>query len=395
MSGATRRARKPGFRPAWPLPSLGPFEVVGPGGGQRGAAVTVLDARRWSNYIFAGLFVVALVLFFRIIVPFLMPVLLGGFLVVLFFPVQEALLKRFPHRRALCSAVSTFVVACILLVPLAFIGWMVARELLNLADGAQELLDQVDLRRQLLANLPRGVRRYVRLDPNGAQMERMLSAVAASGAVILKSVVEAGTELLISLFLMIVAMYYFFMDGRRLLAELIRLVPLDRRYIRAFFKEFADVAHAIVYGNTLTAIVQGALGFVGLLLADVPHAGVWASAMVIVAFLPVGGTALVWGPIGLLMLVAGKVGEGLFVLAWGTFLVGSVDNVIRPRLVGSRMALHPLLVFLSIFGGLAAFGVMGLLVGPLIAAIFMAMVRIYRRDFLQHTQAVIQTALDG
>jgi predicted PurR-regulated permease PerM len=121
---------------------------------------------------------------------------------------------------------------------------------------------------------------------------------------------------------------------------------------------------------------------VGLMLAKVPHAGVWGAAMVLVALVPVGGTALVWGPIGVVLLMAGKVNEGVFLLAWGAFVVGSIDNVIRPRLCGSRMALHPLLVFLSMFGGLAVFGMMGLLVGPLIASIFMAMVRIYRRDFL-------------
>jgi predicted PurR-regulated permease PerM len=97
---------------------------------------------------------------------------------------------------------------------------------------------------------------------------------------------------------------------------------------------------------------------------------------------PVGGSALVWGPIGVVLLVAGKVNEGVFLLAWGAFVVSSIDNVLRPKLCGSRMTLHPLLVFLSMFGGLAVFGMMGLLVGPLIASIFMAMVRIYRRDFL-------------
>ena len=104
--------------------------------------------------------------------------------------------------------------------------------------------------------------------------------------------------------------------------------------------------------------------------------------MVVVAMVPVGGTALVWGPIGAVLVLMGKVNEGIFLLAWGAFVVGSIDNVIRPRLCGSRMTLHPLLVFLSMFGGLAVFGMMGLLVGPLIASLFMAMVRIYRRDFL-------------
>jgi predicted PurR-regulated permease PerM len=356
--------------------------------------VTVLDARRWSNYIFAGLFVLALILFSRIILPFLMPVLLGGFLVVLFIPVYDTLCQKTRQRRNLSAALATTVVFLLILVPIAAIGWMVAREVLSLADQSQDMLDQVDLRRQFLASLPRGIRRYVKLDPEGQHMERLLSAAAAEGAGMLKEVLAAGTTLLVDLFLMTVAMYYFFLDGRRLVAEVTRLVPLDRRYISAFCHEFTDVAYAIVYGNTVTGIIQGALGYVGLLLAKVPHAGVWGAAMVLMSLIPVGGTGIIWGPIGVILIITGKVSEGVFLLAWGTFLVGSIDNVVRPKLVGSRMALHPLLVFLSMFGGLAVFGMMGLLVGPLIASIFMAMVRIYRRDFLAKAQPVISTALD-
>lgn len=356
--------------------------------------MTALDARRWSNYIFAGLFVLALLLFGSIILPFLMPVLLGGFLVVLFMPVNDWLMKRIGGRRSLSAGLATTVVFLLILVPIAAVGYLVARELLGAVDTAQQLMEQVDLRREFQASLPRALRRYVRLDAGG-NTEQALMAFASSGASVIKGVLEAGTELVINLFLMTIATYYFFLDGRRLLAETTRLIPLDRRYIRAFFQEFTDVAYAIVYGNTVTAIIQGVLGWVGMLLARVPHSAVWAAAMILVALIPVGGTALVWGPIGLVMIATGRVSEGVFLLAWGTFLVSTIDNVIRPRLCGSRMALHPLLVFLSIFGGLAVFGMMGLLVGPLIASIFMAMVRIYRRDFLAKAQPVISTALDG
>jgi predicted PurR-regulated permease PerM len=181
---------------------------------------------------------------------------------------------------------------------------------------------------------------------------------------------------------MTVSMYYFFLDGRRIYAEVANIIPMDRRYLDAFANEFKDVAYAIVYGNTLTALVQGATGLLGLLIAGVPHAVVWSMAMVVAALIPIGGTALVWGPVSLALFMTGHYTESLFFFVWGAVMVSTVDNLVRPRLCGSRMTLHPLLVFLSMFGGLAVFGAMGLLVGPLIAAIFMSMVRIYRRDFL-------------
>ncbi|QAT85267.1 hypothetical protein EJ065_3706 [Corallococcus coralloides] len=348
--------------------------------------MTAGDSKRWSNFIFAGLFALALILFSRILLPFLMPVLLGGFLVVLFMPIQDSLDRRLQGRKSLAAGLSTLAVFLLILAPLALVGWMVAREVLQFVGQAQDLLDQVDLRHHFLNSLPRGLSRYVHFDPESSETERLLMTAVSGGAGLLADVVGAGTELLVNMFLMTVAMYYFFLDGRRLVNEVARLLPLERRYFDAFSHEFTDVAYAIIYGNTVTALVQGAVGFVGLLIAGVPHAGVWGAAMVLVALVPVGGTALVWGPIGVILIAANRVSEGVFLLAWGTFLVGSIDNVIRPRLCGSRMALHPLLVFLSMFGGLAVFGMMGLLVGPLIASIFMAMVRIYRRDFLGRAQ---------
>ncbi|MET0405400.1 MAG: AI-2E family transporter [Cystobacter sp.] len=350
--------------------------------------MTGFDTKRCSNLIFAGLFVLAIILFSRILLPFLMPVLLGGFLVVLFQPLQDTLLRtRLKLSASVCAGVSTLAVFLLILVPLVVVGWLVVREVLVLMEHAQGMMDQVDMHERMIAGLPRGLRRYAQ-GLHGTRTEEALTGAMASGMTVLTGVLGAGTELIVDLFLMVVAMYYFFLDGRRLWTEGTLLVPMDKRYIQAFAKEFTDVAHAIIYGNTITSLVQGGLGMVGLMLAKVPHAGVWGAAMVVLAMVPVGGTALVWGPISAVLLLMGKVNEGVFLLAWGAFVVGSIDNVIRPKLCGSRMALHPLLVFLSMFGGLAVFGMMGLLVGPLIASLFMAMVRIYRRDFLGLRPAV-------
>ncbi len=342
----------------------------------------VVYPRRWSNFIFATLFAVSLLLFGRILLPFMMPVLLGAFLVVLFQPMQAFFQRHLGPRPAAVSVASTTGVFLLILVPLAVIGYLVARELLAVMAFSRELLEEVDLRTELINQLPRAFRRYLPAHPQNSDFEQGLMGAMAGGANLVTSVLSAGTDFAVNVFLMLVSMYYFFLDGRRLMNDVLKLLPMDRRYSDAFIREFKDVAYAIMYGNTLTALVQAAVGLVGLYLAGVPHAPVWAVAMMVVAMVPVGGTALVWGPISIALMVTGKINEGLFLMAWGAFLVSTVDNVIRPRLCGSRMRLHPLLVFLSMFGGLAVFGMMGLLVGPLIASIFMAMVRIWRRDFL-------------
>lgn len=335
-----------------------------------------------SNWVFAALAAVALLLLIRILLPFLMPVLLGGFLVVLFQPLHHQLRQWLPHRPVLGAALATATVVTVLLLPIAIVAWLVGRELLGVAASAQVMLADGELHQQLASQLPKGLERLAGTLPRGEELEVALLGAVEWNATFLRSLLGGSTALVLHLFLMAVAAYYFFRDGTRLLAEFGRTVPLDPRHFRSFCAEFEQVAQAITYGNVLTGLAQGMVGFVGLWLAGVPHAVVWSLAMMLGAFIPVAGTGLVWGPIALALLLRGHTAEGLFLLSWGALLVGTVDNILRPKLCSARMTLHPLLVFLSIFGGVSVFGIMGILVGPLIASFFTSVVRIYRRDFL-------------
>jgi predicted PurR-regulated permease PerM len=339
------------------------------------------ESRRWSKVVFSGLFLAALLLFGRIMVPFVIPVLLGAFLVVLFAPLHARIGRLVGERPSLAAALSTLAVVLLILAPLVLIAVFVAREALLAAGVLQEVLEHGDLRELLASKLPAALQRRVAA-ADGAELERALMTALSGGAAVLKDILGMGTGLALDAFLCAVSIYYFFLDGRRLFEDGVRLLPLDPTYTLAFAKEFKDVSFALVYGSTATAALQALVGYVGLRLVGVAHPEIWAVAMGVVAFIPLGGTALVWGPLGLGLLLAGKVGPGLFLLAWGGLLVSTLDNLVRPRLCGRRMAMHPLLVFLSMFGGLAVFGVTGILFGPLITALFMAMLRIYRRDFL-------------
>lgn len=288
------------------------------------------------------------------------------------------------------AGVSTLAVFGLILVPLCVTAYLVAREALAVMAYARTALDDANVRNSLLDYVPAMVKDSLKVTPGQGDVEKMVLTVLAGSAGAVTGLLAAGTEFVVDIFLMVVAMYYFFYDGRRLVAEVGRLMPIENRYFHAFTKEFKDVAYAIMYGNSLTALVQGAIGLVGLYIAGVPHAPVWGLAMTLMAMIPIGGTALVWAPIGMALIASGRFSEGVFLLGWGTFLVSTIDNVVRPALCGARMQLHPLLVFLSMFGGIAVFGMMGLLVGPLIASIFMAMVRIYRRDFLATIKPPVQ-----
>jgi predicted PurR-regulated permease PerM len=339
------------------------------------------ERRRWSNYVFAGLFGLALFLFARIILPFLMPMILGAFTVVLLEPVHARVGRWLPRRPGLVAMICTTMMVVGVLAPLVAVGFILSRELLAFADYARLMLERVDLRQAMVAELPAGLSRYVG-DLATVKVEREIFGALAGGAAVVTSLLSAGSELIADVTLMTIATYYFFLDGKRLYRECCRLVPIDPGYLRAFGKEFRDVAYALFYGNALTGALQGLTGWLGFWLAGVPKPHIWAIAMVAVSFLPVGGTAIVWLPMGVYLLLGKNAPAGLFILGWGAVMVGIVDNMARPKICSARMTLHPLLVFVSMFGGFTVYGMMGMLVGPLIASLFMAMVRIYRRDFL-------------
>lgn len=336
----------------------------------------------WAQRAFGLSFVLSMVLLGRILWPFAMPVLLGGVLAACFAPVQEQLGRRLRIRGSVRAAASTALVFLAFCVPIVGLGTFVVHQLLDWVESAGALLTRADLSELVRAKVPAALAGAVpRLDEALGRSE-LLSALS-SGASVLSGLLTAGGSLALDLLLTVVAMYYFFLDGRRLVGELGRLLPLEARDFAAFVSELQNGVRAILYGSLLTSAAQGVAGFFGVWLAGVPRPAVWAVAMAAMAPVPLVGTALVWAPLGLMLISTGKVWEGGFLLLWGAVVVSGLDNLLRPRLCAARMAVHPLLIFLSTFGGLAVFGTMGLLIGPLVAALFMAMVRIYRRDFLE------------
>lgn len=336
---------------------------------------------RWSNYVFGGLFALGLYLFFRILLPFMMPIILGIFLVVLFLPLQRRLKHWLPGHETWVAGLCTGAVVTVILVPLIGVGWLFSRELVGVGSYASSILSQGNLRTVILHDLPPWAAHWLG-GAAGLHLEKELFESLARGAGFAASLLAEGTVLVAEVVLMCIAMYYFFLDGERIYVEVRRTVPIDGRYLDAFSNEFRDVAYALFYGNAVTGVVQGVTGWFGFWIAGVPHAWIWAILMVAVSFLPVGGTAIIWAPVAVWLLLEGHLAAAIFVTIWGLIMIGIVDNLVRPRVCSAKMTLHPLLVFLSMFGGFTVFGVMGILVGPLIASLFMAMVRIYRRDFL-------------
>ncbi len=146
------------------------------------------------------------------------------------------------------------------------------------------------------------------------------------------------------------------------------------------------VTQAVLYGQVLTAVIQGALGGLGLLVLGVPNALFWGAMMMITAFVPVLGTPLIWVPAGVGLIMDGAITRGALLLAYGVIVVMNIDNFLRPRLVSERAKVHPVLILIGVLGGLRVFGFIGMLVGPLILALLVALIKFYEQNYMRRKQ---------
>jgi len=297
-------------------------------------------------------------------------------------PLYERLARRLGGRRPLAAALTTVLGGTIMLAGSAGLVFVVVRQLLALTDVAQQKL-ATSTPQGLIGE--RGVRLLDALHVDHAQLlaraqEQLgsLSGQAArSAGVLVSTTASAVLCVVIALF----CMYYVFLDWPRLATRLERVLPLDPQHTRALVAEFREVARTAFVGTIATGVAQGLLAGAGFAAAGVPQPLIWGVLAIIVSFVPVFGTALVWAPVAVWLLLEGRPVAAVFVIAWSLGIVMALsDYVIRPRLVGIQRRSHPLLTLLGLVGGIQVFGLAGLIVGPVVMSLFVAILRIYERD---------------
>ena len=215
-----------------------------------------------------------------------------------------------------------------------------------------------------------------------AALEQVRQSIVGVAPNILGSI----SELLLGLFIMFFVMFYGFREGQGFITYLKELLPLEAGLKDSLFHQMRTVTQAVLYGQVLTAVIQGALGGLGLLVCGVPNALFWGAIMMITAFLPLLGTPLIWVPAGVGLIMDGSMTRGILLLIYGATIVMNIDNFLRPRLVSGRSNVHPVLILIGVLGGLRVFGFIGMLVGPLVLAILVALIKFYEQNYMRRKQ---------
>ncbi len=347
---------------------------------------------RLTGIIFFG-FIALLVVWaaFRIIWPFLTPIVLGAMLVTLTFPTFRRVRARVSGRSHMAAIIMLVAITFLIILPTFILVLLLVQQADTLiqhfqSGEAQQILTRIDLSSRL-----QWVRRFVpTFDPSSVSPQRLILPivreipgwVARNGASLLGEL--AG--LVIGFFLLALSTYFFYVEGETIMTELTILSPLPERYDREFAVQFKDVIDATFRGHILTGLAQGVVTTIGLVIAGVPASLFWGAVATVMSLLPVVGAAAVWIPAAIYLYAAAAMGHAaywqpIFLTLWGLIAVSLIDNVVRPLAMRGKSQLPAIPLLFAVLGGMQAFGFVGLVIGPLVFSLLMSIIDIYKRSF--------------
>jgi predicted PurR-regulated permease PerM len=314
------------------------------------------------------------------LLPFINVLAWATVLVVVFYPVHRRLVEH-TNRPATSALISCLLVIFVILLPLSLITLALVREFSGAAQGLQNYISTfLDPNSAVAGRLLGWLGNYIDIEQlrNPQSIQEHLQQVLGSVAQRTLGLVGGALGVIVQVFFIIFTMYYLFRDGAKIVSALPGIMPLERAQSAEIISRTRDVISASVNGVLVIAAIQGALGAMAFFALKVPSALVWGVVMTFLSLIPMAGAFIVWIPAAIFLALTGHWVKAALLVAWGTFVIGTVDNFLRPKLVGERTKLHELFIFFSVLGGLQVFGVLGLVLGPVVLAVTLALLDVMR-----------------
>ncbi len=316
--------------------------------------------------------------FALILLPFMGAVLWAVFIAIVFEPLHARVRGQVGSRPTIAALLTLGLIVAIVILPMVLVGVAVVQE----AAAAVQRVRSGDINfavylQQVIDVLPAWARAL--LDRLGifnleALQTQLTTLLAGSGQFITTHLLGLGQntlDFLVALAIMVYLLFFLLRDGHALSGRIARSIPLDPLHTDRLLGQFVTVVRATVKGNIVISLVQGLLGGIAFAVLGLPAALLWGTLMALLSLLPAVGAALVWGPVAAYMLLTGQVASAIGLTVWGVGVIGLVDNLLRPILVGKSTELPDYLILVATLGGIAVFGINGFVIGPVIAAMFL------------------------
>jgi predicted PurR-regulated permease PerM len=329
----------------------------------------------------------SLYLLYMILAPFLSSIVWAILLAMVFYPIFQRLQRLFMKKEVLSALVMTLLVLIVIVLPFSLLMASLAGEVVDLYHQVEEMIEtgqlqtyierikEIHLFKWILLGLGQHID-FSQANPLPLLLKN-LNQISTFIFNQTTALLKGFSSFVVGFFFTLLALYYFFKDGGHLFARLKEIVPLPSKQRDLLIRRFKDMIYATIYGGLLIAMIQGLLGGLSFWVLGLPSPIFWGTAMALLSFIPIGGTALIWVPAAIILLIEGAVLKGLLLLGLGVFVISMVDNLLRPFFISTRTNIHPLLLFFAVLGGVQAFGLIGFVAGPLVATLFLTLIEIY------------------
>jgi predicted PurR-regulated permease PerM len=333
------------------------------------------------------LILLAFYLLYRILSPFLTSILWAILLAIVFYPLFRRLQRLLKKREVLCALTMTVLVTFVIVLPFSLLVVSLANEVVGTYHSVEEMIQTGRLQTYLeqVKEIPFFHRLWNKLYQNEDISQSHLTDFLLKNLQQVSTflfnqtskIVKGLSTFFIGFFFTLLSLYYLFKDGAHLFERLKEVIPLPFIERDLLINRFKDMVYATIYGGILIAIVQGLLGGIIFWTLGFSSPILWGTAMSFLSFIPIGGTAIVWIPAVILLFIQGAFLKGILLLFLGIFVIGMADNFFRPMFISAKTKIHPLFLFFSVLGGIQVFGMIGLVMGPLIATLSLTLIEIY------------------
>jgi predicted PurR-regulated permease PerM len=325
-----------------------------------------------------GLLGVSAAFLFTIFMPFLSALFIAGLFAIVFYPVYEYVKRNVGGRENAGALLTVLLVLVVIMLPLLIMTTVLVQESLDVTREIRQGDGLVELVQDGLGKIED---KFNEIAPDAGvsvDLQNVISAVESWVKNNIVSVFSSVVKILINLFLVIIALFFFLRDGEKIKQVLVTWSPLEDKYDLRIMEKIRLAVDAVVKGSLLIAMIQGFLVAIGFLLFGVPSVVLWGFVATIGALIPSVGTAIVWVP-GVLYLffVANEPLMAVLLAAWGVVIVGLIDNFLRPILIERSVKIHPFLILLSVFGGIIMLGPIGFVAGPIVLSFVFALIEVY------------------
>lgn len=334
-----------------------------------------INRRFVINIVMSVFFILMVYFFLKLISPFIISIFLAVVFTVVFYPVYLFFLLRLRMGQNISSFASVFFVFIIFVFPFIFFGWLLFKEARVIYPSLVDYFSNIDLNKVNLPSFLRFSASDIK-DIISYNMDQIHKTIVKSGFLLIKNIFF----FFINLFVMFISMFFFFRDGKNILAYLVDVLPFSNHSVERILFQFQNSVNSIIRGIIITAFIQGVIAAIGFYIAGISSPVLLGTFVMFSALIPFLGTGTVSIPFIIYCYFTKPLIITVFIFIWLIFIVGLVDNFVRPILIGNYSKLPIGLVFLGIIGGIKSFGPPGIFIGPVFIAVFITLIDIYIKD---------------